>query len=236
MDARETILRKTIPVVINSFNQPTYLENIYNKFKLNSFKNIIILDNLSSFKGMESLYEKLRQDGATIFYYGENNGPRYFHYNGAYKILDNIPHLYTDPDIDFDILNDKFLSLLIDLSNRYSIFKVGSALEIPSEEDIKPDMHYIQPNTNGKKVPIIEWESQFWKEEVEPGIYNSPIDTTLHLFNPIFFTDREKFITGLRVALNGFIVRHSPWYKNDTISSDERVFYKATDKDGWSNY
>jgi len=236
MSPREIILRKTLPVVINSFNQPTYLKNIINKFEINNFKNLIIIDNDSRNIELLDYYKNLKANSnCTILYYNSNNGPRYFHFNYQFNIFDGVPHLFTDPDIDFDILSEDFLSTLIDYSNKYKIFKVGCALEIPNKIEIKPDLFYFAPHLNGQKIPLVQWESQFWLDEIEEGIYNAPIDTTLHLFNPKYFLDRMKFISGIRIARRGFIVKHLPWYQSDCISNSERNFYKNTDKN-WSNY
>ena len=130
MNAKEKILRKTFPVVINSYNQPTYLKNLILKLKINSCKNIVVIDNESTNKELINLYEyiKLNDENTTILYYNKNNGPRYFHYSGVYKILGGSPHLYTDPDLDFDTLPDDFLCTLLSLSEKYKCFKVGCAL------------------------------------------------------------------------------------------------------------
>ena len=103
MNIEEIILRKITPVVINSFNQPTYLKNIVNKFVMNKFINIFVLDNGSTYQPLIDLYQQLSDKGITILYYNQNRGPRYFHTEEIYKkYLGMIPHVYTDPDIDFD--------------------------------------------------------------------------------------------------------------------------------------
>lgn len=237
MNAKEQILRKTFPVVINSFNQPTYLKNIILKFKDNMFKNIIVIDNASISGELIKLYEEIKQndDNVTILYYNENNGPRYFHYNNAYEILGGTPHLYTDPDIDFNILPDNFLCTLLHISEKYMCFKVGCALEIPRPEDIKSGLTYTATHLQNKVFSIEEWEAQFWEHPVEDSIYSAPIDTTLHLFNPKYFTDRSKFISGIRVAKKGFVVKHLPWYKNNITPDEEKKIYKNLDIN-YSNY
>jgi len=42
LDNRELILRRGIPVVINSYNQPGYLANIIHRFRVNHFRNLIV--------------------------------------------------------------------------------------------------------------------------------------------------------------------------------------------------
>jgi hypothetical protein len=236
MHAREIILRKTLPVIINSYNQPSYLKNIIKKFELNNFHNIIIIDNDSKSPELLEYYDYLKSStNYTVLYYNQNNGPRYFHFNYLFNIFDGIPHLFSDPDLDFDVLNEDFLSTLLDYSEKYKVFKIGCALEIPNENEIKPDLFYMPPYLDGKKIPLTEWESQFWKNRIEEEVYLAPIDTTLHLFNPKYFTDRMKFISGIRIARMGFVVKHIPWYKSDFIKKSERNYYKINDEN-WSNY
>jgi hypothetical protein len=235
MNVQEIILRKTIPVVINSFNQLYYLKNIIMKLKDNNFGNIIILDNLSTYDPLLNFYQEVTKNNqALVIYYNANRGPRYFHQSGLYKILGNIPHLYTDPDIDFDKLDEAYLTTLIDVSNKYKIFKVGSALEIPDSSEMKPGL-FMKPGDSNSEIPIVEWESQFWKNEFEPSIYNSPIDTTFHLFNPMYYSDNTPYLIGARIAKNNFIVKHLPWYNKNSIPNDEYLFYKSTGS-AYNNY
>jgi hypothetical protein len=78
----------------------------------------------------------------------------------------------------------------------------------------------------GRTYNVRQWEAQFWVNTVQEGVYQAPIDTTLHLFNPRLY-DPQKFMQGLRVALPGFVVRHRPWYKDDLLPAAEWDFYKA---------
>jgi hypothetical protein len=222
---REFLLRNTIPVFINSFNQPTYLKNIVNKFSINGFRNIFILDNGSSSPELKDYYHSLEPNkgDVSVLYYNENRGPRYFHESGLYELLGGTNHLYTDPDLDFDTLPPNFVSVLLDLSEGYKIAKVGCALEIPSCDLLRNDLKMLH---FGRVYNVQEWETQFWSNKLQEGVYQAPIDTTLHLFNPRLY-DKKSFMTSLRVALPGFTIRHRPWYKDDNLPAEEWQFYKA---------
>jgi hypothetical protein len=230
MEIRERILRKTLPVVINSFNQLTYLRNSVENFVRNEFKNIIILDNGSSYEPLIEFYNNLpdlftEAVKPLVIYYNANMGPRYFHQSRLFSQLLPCAHIYTDPDLHFDDLAPNFCSYLLDLSHKYKLFKVGSALTLPTEDEIKPGL-FMKPGETTQQIPMLEWESQFWQSELEPRIYNAPIDTTLHLFNPDYFEASPYFLVGLRVALPGFEVKHLPWYKNDAVHLEEDLYYK----------
>ena len=230
MEIRERALRRTLPVVINSFNQLTYLRNSIENFVRNEFKNIIILDNGSSYEPLIEFYNRLPElfNGAIeplVIYYNANMGPRYFHQSKLFSQLLPFAHIYTDPDLHFDELAPNFCSFLMDLSHKYQLFKVGSALSLPKEDELKPDL-FVKPGDTTQKIPVLEWESQFWRSELEPMVYNAPIDTTLHLFNPVFFENSQYFIVGLRVALPGFEVKHLPWYRHSLVPLGEDLYYR----------
>lgn len=228
IDAREIILRRSIPIIINSFNQLAYLNNLIKKLLLARFENIYILDQGSSYppltKWLSGVYE--RKEALPLFL-GRNNGPHYFFISELYKIFGGGPFVYTDPDISWNNLAPDFLSFLFDISEKYRIFKVGPALEIPEKSDIE-DIKI--EDEKGKFFTINEWESQFWKHEIEPGVYNSPIDTTFHLFVPQYYLPGTPLITGLRVSGNGRTVLHLPWHKSFLVPEEEREFYYKSTK------
>lgn len=233
METREILLRKTIPVFVNSFNQPTYLRNLITKLITEKFCNINIIDNQSSNLETLNYYKYLTQEykKVSIYYYNANMGPRYFHLSGLYKILGDVPHIYTDPDLDFDFLAIDFLSQLLDLAETYKIAKVGCALEIPNENEIKSDLIFTPPHENGKSFGVRDWELQFWRNPLESDVYNAPIDTTFHLFNPKYFSlgdPLSPYLSGIRVAKKGFVMKHMPWYKDDRLPDSERNFYSKT--------
>jgi len=223
---REFLLRNTMPVFINSFNQPTYLKNLVGKFRDNGFRNIFILDNGSTSPELSEYYRGIdpKSGEVRVLYYNENRGPRYFHESGLYKMLGGTNHLYTDPDLDFDTLPANFLSTLLDLSEGYHIAKVGCALELPPEDRLRLDLKMLHA---GRTYNVRQWEAQFWLNQVQEGVYQAPVDTTLHLFNPRLYHDQQNFMKGLRVALPGFVVRHRPWYVDDPLPAAEWEFYKA---------
>ncbi len=237
MNTRELLLRSTIPIFINSYNQPGYLLNIITKFKNNKFKNINVIDNLSTSKPLMDLYENLAKSGVNIIYYNENRGPRYFHLSGLYKILPQMPHIYTDPDLDFDLLADDFLSKLLDLSEKYKVVKVGSALNISTQIEFK-NLIFKPESPKDSQFTIREWEEQFWKTEIEIDVYAASIDTTLHLFNPNYFdhTTPGNYLSGLRVAGLGYTALHLPWLLHDPIGEKDEEHYRLTNKFGaWIN-
>jgi hypothetical protein len=229
VNAQETFLRKTIPFFINSFNQHYYLRDFVDSLLKNGFCNIWILDNKSTFQPLIDYYkeiEKLSSNKVNILYYNENKGPHYFYLSEIYKNFWPYPHIYSDPDLLVPNMNEYFCSELLNISNKYSIAKVGCALAIPPPDLLSPLLRPM-PETGNIPVSISDWEKQFWTKQLEQDIYNAPIDTTLHLFNPAFYI-RENFYQAIRVAKNGFIAKHRPWYIDDQQPDDENEYYRIT--------
>ena len=75
------------------------------------------------------------------------------------------------------------------------------------------------------KQEVIDWESQFWKKELEPNVYNAPIDTTFAVYKPYFKGEIIDFNdTYIRTGFP-YTIRHLPWYINSNSLSDEDKYY-----------
>jgi glycosyltransferase involved in cell wall biosynthesis len=219
----ELILRKSIPVVINSYNQHGYLANIIHRFRINHFENLVVVDNASDDLLTQELLNHLEKQNIIVIRYDNNYGPRHFHQSGLYKFLGRGYHFFTDPDLDFDRLADDFVQKFISVSEKFTMWKVGAALEIPPAHLIRSDLTCQFPNSNAVYT-IEEYEQQVcWNHPMGDDLYSSAVDTTLHLFNPEWYPwDKPyKYYSGIRIAGIGYQVRHLPWYKNDILGSEE---------------
>lgn len=222
MTPKELALRKTVPVIFNSFNQPTYLRNLIDRLSSEGFRNLYVLDQASSNPDLLNYYRGGASDsGCTILYLGKNMGPHYFYLAKLYEMFEGYPVIYTDPDVYIDKLAPDFLTKLFALSEKYKAFKVGPALEIPSSDEIA-DLKFKNVD---REYTIAEWEGRMWLNELESGVYDSAVDTTFHLFQPKYFTGGTH-IGGLRVAGEGFTFKHMPWYKNNGVPQGELDLYK----------
>lgn len=226
MEVRELTLRAATPIVINVFNQLHYLRRMVDWLTAEKFRCIVILDNASSFPPLLDYLDRLgRSERAIVLYYGVNRGPHYFFLGGLYRqLFDDAPFLYSDPDLDVPDLSPRFLSRLFDLSRRYGVYKVGCALTLPTTSTLKSGM--ALRHRDSRSTSIIDWERQYWSCPIETDVYDAPIDTTLHLFNPAHYRKGDALITGLRVAGSGFEARHLPWFKDDPCPADELRYYQ----------
>lgn len=229
----EMILRRSTPVIINSFNQLTYLKNIITKLCAEGFRNIYVLDQASSYPPLQEWLAGVQERGQALPLFSSiNKGPHDFFLSKTYDMFGGAPFIYSDPDLSWNQLAPEFLTRLFELAHRHHIFKVGPALKIPDKNQIKPNLKCIQDGSVG--MGIAEYEARYWITEVEPRVYNSPIDTTMHLFLPQYYKHGAPLITGLRVSGEGYDMLHQPWFINDPMPNDEYDFYlKLTKHTTW---
>lgn len=226
MSIREQILRRTVPVVINSYNQLFYLEAIVERLIREEFKNIYVLDQASAYPPLREWLAKLSDKyGVLPLYLSQNLGPWYFFQAKMYEMFGNGPLIYTDPDLSWEKLAPDFVSRLFDLSKQYQAHKVGAALILPQQSAMREGLGFT---VNGVRYSVHEWESRFWANAIEPGVYDAQVDTTLHLFNPAYYREGADFFKGLRVAGEGYAVEHLPWYQENPVPAAELEFYSAT--------
>ena len=221
--SQESKYRTSIPVYINSFNQPTYVSRIVKSFLSNGFGNIIVIDQASTGPLTIETLKTIEMDSrCKIIRMKKNKGPRYF-FDSLQYVLSGRYFIYTDPDIELpDIMPDNFMCRLIELSHQYRIGKVGCALNI-SDSDLFNSTTVVQEH---ETVPlsIVDFESRYWKERVESDVYLAAIDTTLALYNTKYFR-LWNFFNALRVA-GSFTIRHRPWYKDQMIPEAEFTYYQ----------
>lgn len=227
LTVRELTLRATVPLVINTFNQLTYLRGMVEQFRAAGFRNLVVIDNGSRWPPLLAYLDQLARSGeAIVIYYGENRGPHHFFLQGLYRhLFDAAPLLYSDPDLRLRSIAPDFLSRLLDISHQYRCCKVGSALTVPDAAGMKPGLVFRHPD--GSEHALVDWERQFWQHPLGDGLYNAPIDTTLHLFNPAYYRPGDPLITGIRVAGDGFEARHLPWFADDPMPADELAHYRS---------
>lgn len=243
MEGSESQLRATMPVFLNSFNQPTYLEGIVETLLANDFGRIIICDNASASSKTLSLLDKLSAiEAVEVRHLGDNLGPHRTLLQIRQETEDCF--LFSDPDLALPkVLPNDFLTVLLSLSRKYRCRKVGLALEIPPADQAR---EITMRDARSKEFTVQEWEKQFWEHPLETNVYRARVDTTFFLWNPKIRIDflrdymtvrnrlRPKAVfrpilptsqIDIRVARDGFTARHLPWYEDDGFPEDEREFY-----------
>ena len=219
------------PVIINSYNRPTYLKLIVEQFNKLDIKPII-LDNNSSNKNLLSYYENSSGKNFFLIKLNQNFGHDVIFLNEIYSNLPNY-FAYTDCDIKLNHkLPNNFLQILSELTNEYICFKAGFAL------DINIDNLKNLKNKFGNE--IYSWEKQFWSKKLYHSyleVYSAAIDTTFAVYNKSndnICGNKKKF-NSIRVAGN-FTSIHLPWMINDPMPDGELNEYLINDKNKLSTW
>jgi hypothetical protein len=212
----------TIPIIIINFNQLFYLKQLISFLEQKKTKNIIIIDNNSSYLPLLNYYNEINKK-VTIHRLNENLGhlvlwkkrELFKKYTKGFFVL-------TDADIvpNSNLKEDYLNGLLKMLLKHKTKSKVGLALKI---DDI--------PNTFILKENVINWETKFWISEIEKNVFDAEIDTTFALYWPK--TDRlinylyPSFFNALRVG-GEYIATHGGWYIDHNNLTEEQKFYFKT--------
>jgi hypothetical protein len=200
-----------IPILITCHNRVEPLRPLVSWLESAGYEWIAFVDNASTYEPLLSYYENSPHE---VLRLGENIGHLAV---WEARVLDTIghsgPYVVTDCDVvpDDETPADA-LEYFAELLFRYGdVDKVGFGLHI---DDL--------PETYQYREDVIDWESRFWEDEVERGVYRADIDTTFALYRP---TARNASFRALRTGAP-YLARHLPWYKDSTTLSDEDRYYR----------
>jgi hypothetical protein len=175
---------------------------------LNPDEQIVILDNESTYPPLLSWYDSIQ--GSVEVRRLKNEGHLAFWGIGMDKEVGEF-FVYTDSDLQLDENFPKdWKEQMLYLIRKYEINKVALAIRI----DDLPD-HYRYRNQVKRN------EGRWWLQEVEQGVFKADTDTTFALMRNI----HDNCFPSLRVAKNGFICRHVPFYIDlDNLDPEEQYY------------
>jgi len=226
-----------IPIIINSFNQLTYLRTMVTQLQRLGCEDIVVLDQASTHPPLLEYLASIETSVAVVRL-SENNGPHWLFTSGFVSALPQW-FVYTDPDILFPkSMPRSFLSDMLKVCKRNNAAKVGLALDISQPEKIKR----AELPLGGRIYSIPEWERQFWQTRVPMlglEVYRAPVDTTFALYNRLRFDPEIKKIrtTGVYHSMDmansyrlagRYTSVHLPWMLDDPIPEPELQWYIAT--------
>jgi hypothetical protein len=95
----ELVLRRSTPVVVNSFNQLTYLRNMVERLRDEGFRNLYILDQASTHRPLKDWLAGVEERNEALpLFSATNNGPHDFFIAGKYKLFGKV-----DGKMQFDL-------------------------------------------------------------------------------------------------------------------------------------
>jgi hypothetical protein len=222
------MLLKSIPLIIPTFNNPTYTKNFVDQSISVGFRNIQIYDNNSTFPRMKELLVEI-EEHCKVVRLSKNFGPHYI--LRTPKIYESLPNLFclSDPDVEYSkSLPNNFLDTLLEISQKHKIGKVGFAMEVPKHEE------FLNPylRMDDKLWDMQEWEEQFWKNKIDVidgnELYDASLDTHFALYNKSYFEPSDRY-KAIRVA-GKFTSKHLGLYKKSDVPKEEEDFYRDSSK------
>lgn len=225
-----------IPVLLVSYNNAIYVENMVKQ--LNAYKiQPIIIDNCStSQENINKLKQLHNEHKAHVIFSNFNHGHMVGFLEPIYSKLPNI-FAYSDPDLQFNAnLPQNFLKIMADLTQQYHIYKVGCAL--PTEID---GYKVENPVTVGEqtqpfywknhRISLHDWESRYWHLPIKHPtleLYAAKTDTTFAVYNKNNYIG--DFYDGIRIA-DIFSVTHLPWFPHlDIMTAQDKQIYLQNNK------
>ena len=153
-----------IPIIIVCYNNYEYVSNTImqiSKINTDYLKNIKILNNCSTCeKTIE--YLKCIESTHNVIHNTNNSGPWITEHCNSH-IYNTLPgkFILTDPDLEFNKeLPINFIETLIQLSDKYSCYKIGFGLDISDFDKMFQTDDYVG------KLNIYNWETQYWSNRI----------------------------------------------------------------------
>ncbi len=222
----QILFPKKIPIIINSFNRYTYLKQLVDYLDANGYKNIIILDNNSTYQPLLDYYDS---SSFQVIRLKENYGHLALWDSGMINSFKNGFFIYTDPDVlPMSDCSTSFIYRFLYILFRFPEYrKVGFGIKI---DDL--------PDSFSAKSNVKLWESKFWSVPIGNDLYKAHIDTTFALYEPFYDVDpySKDFYNALRTG-GSLVVQHLPWYVDSSNLSIEDKYYVSTANESatWKN-
>ncbi len=205
---------ENIPIIINNFNRLTYPLQLIAFLEQCGLKNIIIIDNNSSYQPLLSYYENCKH---TVIRSSTNYGHLAFWKSGLYRKYKWNYFVYTDSDVvPIEECPVNFIEYFKTILNSNTkLDKLGFGIKI----DDLPDCFAL-------KDKVIDFEKKYWNKEIKPSLYDAPIDTTFALYKPLSNLKYGEIYT-LAAYRTGYpyLIHHKPWYVDSLNLSGEDIFY-----------
>lgn len=208
-----------VPIFINARDRVGVMKQLIDWLLDAGYRNLIILDNNSTYTGLLDYYSELEKDSRIkIIRLGKNLGFKAIWKSGVLEDLKiSTPYVYTDPDvIPVKKCPKDFVKQLLKILNEHREFrKVGLALVY---EDI----------TFYDKEKCQETESDLCKRsQINKYLAYANTDTTFALYSN---TRNYSLRLSLR-TLGDMRLKHLPWYFDyDNLPEDEKYYMEHADR------
>ena len=208
-----------IPTFINARDRVGVMKQLIDWLLDAGYRNLIILDNNSTYPGLLDYYSELEKDSRIkIIRLGKNLGFKAIWKSGILEDLKiSTPYVYTDPDvIPIKKCPKDFVKQLLKILNEHREFrKVGLALVY---EDIT---FYDKEKCQEREADLCS------RSQINKYLAYSNVDTTFALYSN---TRNYSLRLALR-TLGDMRLKHLPWYFDyDNLPEDEKYYMEHADR------
>lgn len=206
---------KSIPIIIISFNQLFYLNQLIDFLKQHNYTNIVIIDNNSTYSPLIDYFDKIETQ-VTIHRLKVNHGHLVFwKEKELFNLYSKGYYVITDADINpiAECPEDFLKEFKRILDKHTKITKAGFSLKIDNI-----------PENNLNKEKILKWEAKFWRKKNIEGNFIAGIDTTFALYRPNYYHKEYGFLRAIRTNYP-YTAKHGGWYIDNNNLTNEQKFY-----------
>ena len=213
---------RMVPVIINSRDRCSCLEQLIVWLRSAGYENIAILDNRSTYPPLLEYLRRVEHD-VPVLRLSRNLGPRALWSSGLIGSLSEVPFVYTDPDVVpvEECPRDAVARLAELLDAHPQVTKAGLGIKI---DDL--------PDTYAHKSAVRAWEANFWRRPLSGSCYDAAVDTTFALYRPGSWHQLRAVRAG-----SPYLARHLPWYADSSRPTPEDLYYAehaTADMSSWS--
>ncbi|MBR0289992.1 MAG: hypothetical protein IJQ82_13540 [Selenomonadaceae bacterium] len=210
---------RDVPIFINARDRLGVLKKLIDWLFDAGYRNLIILDNNSTYPLLLEYYSALQKDSRVkIVRLGKNLGYKALWLSGVLEQMKiSTPYVYTDPDVlPIERCPKNFVKRLMEiLDNNHELRKVGLGL-------VWEDVTFFDKKETQQR------ESNFYVgSQVDNNLYYAQVDTTFALYANV---RHYSLRFSLRTTGN-LMAYHLPWYFDyDNLPDDEKYYMMHTDK------
>lgn len=199
-----------IPTFIISRDRAKPLKQLVSWCEKEGLKNIIIIDNASTYPPLLEYYESTPHEVIRLKYNVGYLSP-WLTYAVEIYAKDR-PYIISGSDVIPLPESHGAVEYFCRLLNTYPKYvKAGFGLKI---DDI--------PDEYEPKDYVIAWEKKFWQKKIEEDVYEADIDTTFALWRA-----NLPHVYGPSLRTTGkYIARHETWYMDSKKPSEEMRYYR----------
>ena len=208
-----------VPIFINARDRVGVMKKLIDRLLDAGYRNLIILDNNSTYKKLLKYYKELEKDARVKVIFLKKN----FGYKAIWesKILETLkistPYIYTDPDVvpAENCPKDFVKKLYKLLDDNHELRKVGLGL-------IYDDVTFF-----GKEQTFKREETYCKDGNIGDNISYAQVDTTFALYANL----RSYSLRFSLRTYGDFVARHLPWYFDyDNLPADEKYYMEHANK------